>query len=83
MYCRECGGRMQLASTVKPSDCDVGTVQVFECKPCEVIEVEHPAPMPPMEILVEDALIDGTSRRSRLVYGVFAAPGKSSSDLAG
>jgi hypothetical protein len=36
-----------------------------------------------MEVLVEDALIDGTSRRSRLVYGVFAAPGKSNSDLAG
>jgi hypothetical protein len=52
MYCRECGGRMRLASTVKPSDCDVGTVQVFECKPCEVIEVEHPAPMPPIETLV-------------------------------
>ncbi|MGH9566912.1 MAG: hypothetical protein ACRD4I_13065 [Candidatus Angelobacter sp.] len=72
---------MDLASTVKPSDFDETTVQVFECEPCDIIEIEHPAVMPPIEAVVEGALIDGTSRRSRLVYGIFAPAAISKPDL--
>ena len=82
MYCRECGARMDLASTVKTPDFNERTVQVFECEACDVIEVDHPAPMPPIEVVVEDALIDGRSRKSRLVYAVVAPPSKSKTFVA-
>lgn len=44
---------MDLASTVKPSAFDERTVQIFECEPCDIIEIEHPAAMPPVEVAIE------------------------------
>lgn len=64
MYCLECGELMRLASVVRPSASDDGTVRVFECKPCEIIEVEHSTPIPSAETIFGDALSDKACHRA-------------------
>jgi hypothetical protein len=72
MYCRECGERMRWASAViAPNQRDY-VVQVYECVPCDVVELDNPAPPPPLEEFVETALAEGSGRRSRLVYATFS-----------
>lgn len=76
MYCRECGERMRWASAVIRPDESNSIVQLYECVACDVVEVDNPAPPPPLDEYVETALAERSGHRSRLVYAAFLRAAK-------